>query len=163
MESDLRRPSIHKYLNLKPERGLSDLLLSPDDPLDDYVWHINRLSLILGGATPAEPLEVLTPHNLRYVFDRLKQQYQYIVVDSPPIVPIVDSHILADIVDGVVLVVRAQQTRRELLHHALQNFEASRILGVVLNGVNLERSRYYYAYDYYESHYLAGHKGAKAL
>ena len=72
------------------------------------------------------------------------------VVDAPPVLPIADTHILSGLVDKVLFVVRARQTPRELFHHALEGFDASNLLGAVLNDVDYQRSRYAYAYEYYK-------------
>lgn len=79
-----------------------------------------------------------------------------ILLDSPPIVPIADSHFLAGLSDGVILVIRARQTRRELLQRAVESLGATNILGVVLNDVEYGDTRYAYAYRYYQRHYTAG-------
>jgi len=160
LESDLRRPRLQEYLCLHPKRGLSDLLKEPEGPLEPYIVRINGLSIIPGGPILSEPLTLLSSHRTQYLLNRLRERFEFIVVDTPPILPIADSHILSGLADGVVLVVRAQHTRRELLRHALQSFRASNVLGAVLNGVDLQHSRYSYAYDYYATQYLgreAGH------
>src|SRR5262249_16205295 len=107
-----------------------------------------------------DPLRYLTSRRAKNIFARLRQDYQFIVVDTPPIFPIADAKILSELVDGVLVVVRARQTRREIIEHALENFQAQKILGVALNNVNLRQSRYYEAYEYYSDHYL-GHEKRK--
>ena len=156
VECDLRKSRFHEYLGVKPSKGFADLLRNPHDSLEPYVWGLNQLTILPGGTQLLDPLEALTSPRMRMLFERLRREFQCIVVDSPPILPIADSRILADLSDGVILVVRARQTQRELLQHALESFKVSNLLGVVLNGVELERSPYAYAYEYYEKEYL-GH------
>jgi Mrp family chromosome partitioning ATPase len=84
----------------------------------------------------------------------MRKEYRLIVLDSPPIVPIADSHVLAGLADGVVIVVRARQTRRELFRRAIESLGAANILGVVLNDVEYGDTRYAYAYRHYQRHYL---------
>ena len=72
------------------------------------------------------------------------------IIDAPPTLPIADSHILSGLSDKVVFVVRARQTPRELFQHAVESFDAGNVLGVVLNNVDYQRSRYAYAYEYYK-------------
>ena len=74
------------------------------------------------------------------------------MLDSPPIVPIADSHILAGLADGVVIVVRARRTPRELFRRAIESLSASNVLGIVLNDVEYGDTRYGYAYEYYQRH-----------
>ena len=103
---------------------------------------------------PRHTLEALSSDRPRNLFERLRREFPCIIVDLPPILPIADSRLLADLSDGVILVVRAQQTRRELFQYALERFKVPNILGVVLNGVDLRHSDYAYAYDYYAKEYL---------
>lgn len=155
IEGDLRKPRMHEYLSLKPSKGFSDLLREPDDDLSKYTWKIGNLCVLSGGTSLANPVELLASSRARALFTRLRREFGLIVVDGPPTLPIVDAHILAGLADGVLLVVRARHTRRELFQRAVESFHASNILGVVLNDVDYQRSRYGYAYQYYSKHYLA--------
>jgi Mrp family chromosome partitioning ATPase len=101
-----------------------------------------------GGAQVASPVGLLASRRTAEVLGRLRKEFQFIVVDTPPIMPVADTHILAGLADGVVIVVRARQTRRELFKRAVENLSASNILGVVLNDVQLGDTRYAYAYHY---------------
>ncbi|MBI3894987.1 MAG: polysaccharide biosynthesis tyrosine autokinase [Acidobacteria bacterium] len=161
LECDLRRPRLQEYVGFRPQKGFSDLLKKPEDSIEPYLLRINGLSVIPGGPVLEDPLHLLASYQTQAIFARLRQKFDFIVVDTPPLLPIADTRILAGLSDGVVLVVRARHTRRELLQHALQNFRVSNLLGVVLNGVDIQRSRYSYAYEYYAHHYLAEEKGNK--
>ena len=154
LESDLRRPRLQEYLCFPPGKGFSDLLKEPDGPIEPYIQRINGLSIIPGGSRLDNPLKLLSSNRTRNLLGRLREKFEFIVIDTPPIVPVADSQILSELSDGVVLVVRAKSTRRELLQHALQSFHASNVLGAVLNGVDLRHSRYAHAYDYYATQYL---------
>ena len=112
VDSDLRRPQVHHYLGLKTTKGLSDLLAQPGDGTCFYISKVGNLDVITGGAPPSNPLGLLASTQARELLARLRKEYQLIVLDSPPIVPIADSHILAGLADGVIVVVRARQTRR---------------------------------------------------
>jgi len=90
------------------------------------------------------------------IFARLKERFRLVVLDSPPIMPIADSHILANLADGVLMVVRARWTRRELFQRAVENLNAGNVIGVLLNDVEFRDTRYAYVYKYYQKHYL-GH------
>jgi Mrp family chromosome partitioning ATPase len=109
-----------------------------------------------------EPLQLLESPAAQRLLDRLREQFEIIVLDTPPLLPIADSHVLSSLADGVVLVVRARQTPREILREALHSFHASNLLGVVLNGVDMQLSSHAYAYRYYASNYLAPAKERKA-
>ncbi len=155
IECDLRKSRVHEYLGFKPAKGFSDLLLNPDDDINSYIWKVNDLHVIPGGTMIQDPVGVLASRRTRALLARLREQFQIIVLDSPPILPIADSHIIAGMSDGVVLVMRARSTRRELFQRAVESAYVPNLLGVVLNDVDYLRSRYAYAYQYYEKHYLA--------
>jgi len=154
VDSDLRRPQVHQYLGLKPTKGFSDLLAQTGGDISPYISKLGNLDVIVGGALPVNPVGLLASPQARELLARLRKEYRLIVLDSPPIVPIADSHVLAGLADGVVIVVRARQTRRELFRRAIESLGATNVLGVVLNDVEYGDTRYAYAYRHYQQHYL---------
>lgn len=154
MDSDLRRPQVHHYLGLETTKGLSDLLAETGNDVGPYVSKLGNLDVIAGGTSPMNPVGLLASQRAKELLAKLREEYRLIVLDSPPIVPIADSHVLAGIADGVIIVVRARQTRRELFRRAIENLGAANILGVVLNDVEYGDTRYAYAYRHYQRHYL---------
>ncbi len=115
---------------------------------------IGNLHIIPGGSAPLNPLGLLTSRRAQDVFARLRKEFRFVVLDTPPIMPIVDSHILANVADGVLIVVRARVTRRELFRRAVETLNASNVLGVLLNDIEYRDTRYAYVYKYYQEHYL---------
>jgi polysaccharide chain length determinant protein (PEP-CTERM system associated) len=154
VDSDLRRPRVHECLGLNTTKGFADLLAHTGDETGSYISKLGSLDVIVGGAPPVNPVGLLASPQARELLARLRKEYALIVVDSPPIVPIADSHILAGMADGVVIVVRARQTRRELFRRAIQSLGAANVLGVVLNDVEYGDTRYAYAFRNYQRHYL---------
>jgi polysaccharide biosynthesis transport protein len=152
IDADMRKPRIAEYMNLSVpvEGGFHNLLIHGDGKSDRYIMNVGELGVIPGGVSEANPVAALSSPRARAVFENLKQQFTYIVVDAPPVLPIADSHILGGLTDKVLFVVRARQTPRELFQHAIEDFEAERLLGAVLNDVDYQRSRYAYAYEYYK-------------
>ena len=152
IDADMRKPRIAEYMNLSVpvEAGFHNLLISGEGKPDRYIMNVGELGVIPGGVSEANPVAALSSPRARVVFENLKQQFTYIVVDAPPVLPIADSHILGGLTDKVLFVVRARQTPRELFQHAIEDFEAERLLGAVLNDVDYQRSRYAYAYEYYK-------------
>ena len=148
IDSDLRKPRVHEYLGLQPDKGFSDLLRAPEDETGKYVWKLGDLYILPGGSSLANPVGLLASQGVRDLFKRLRSEFDFIVVDTPPVLPIVDTHILAGLVDGVILVVRARYTRREVLERGLESFQATKLLGAVVNDVNYDKSGYGYAYQY---------------
>jgi polysaccharide biosynthesis transport protein len=154
VDCDLRLPQIHERLGLKTAKGLSDLLTGTETDLSPYISRLGNLDILASGSTPANPVNLLASARMREILARLRQDYQLVVLDSPPIVPIADSHILAGLADGVLLVVRARRTRPELFQHAAESLGAINLVGVVLNDVEYSASPYAGAYRYYQRHYL---------
>jgi polysaccharide chain length determinant protein (PEP-CTERM system associated) len=153
LDGDLRRPRVHQYLGIRPTKGFSDVL-EKKDSLDNAFVRLGKLHVLPGGPIPLNPIGLLTSRWAQELFANLRTRFRYIVLDSPPIMPIVDSHILANLADGVVIVVRARATRRELLRRAIETLNASNVLGVLLNDIEYRDSRYAYVYKYYQEHYL---------
>ena len=152
LDGDLRRPQVHKHLGLSPAKGFSDLLLQPDGEVNSYISKFHDLYVMAGGTEPVNPVGLLASRRAGEILARLRKEFQFIVLDSPPIVPIADSHILASLADGVIIVVRARRTPRELFRRAIESLGASNVLGVVLNDVEYGDTRYGYAYEYYQRH-----------
>jgi polysaccharide chain length determinant protein (PEP-CTERM system associated) len=152
IDADMRRPRVSEYLTLNAgaNSGFYDLLTHPECELGKYLHRIKKLFVILGGIAQANPIAALSSTKAHSLFNRLKNEFSYIIVDAPPVIPIADSHILAGLVDKVLFVVRARQTPRELFQQALETFDAASLLGGVLNDVDYQRSRYAYAYEYYK-------------
>src|SRR5262249_568784 len=103
-----------------------------------------------------DPVGLLSSRRAREIFASLRERFRLVVLDSPPIMPIADSHILANVADGVVMVVRARCTRRGLFRRARRNPGAGDVVGVLLNDGEFGDTRYAYVYKYYQRHYL-GH------
>jgi len=153
VDADMRRPRLNEYLGIAAPagKGLHSLLLNPADNIDKYVQKAKGDFYVLSGSIPSSnPVAVLSSPKMRPVFDRLRQEFAIIIIDAPPTLPVADSHILSGLSDKVVFVIRARQTPRELFQHALDSFDASNVLGAVLNDVDYQRTRYAYAYDYYK-------------
>ena len=153
IDADMRKPRIAEYLKLTvpTDGGFHNLLVHSDGKPDRYVMSIKDLCVIPGGVSQSNPVAALSSPKARAVFENLKHQFAYIIVDAPPVLPIADSHILGGLTDKVLFVVRARQTPRELFQHALEGFEAANLLGAVLNDIDYQRSRYAYAYEYYKN------------
>jgi polysaccharide biosynthesis transport protein len=154
IDGDLRRPQVHQRLGFEPTMGFSDLLGSGAD-VAFYIKKIGNLDVITGGSEPVNPVGLLAAPRTREVLAQLREQYDLIVVDSPPLIPIADSHILAGLADGVLLVVRARKTQPQLFQRILKDLDASNVIGVVLNDVEFAATPYAYAYHYYQRHYSA--------
>ena len=163
VDADLRKPSAHKFLETNGHGGLS-LYLSGAQPSNSLVLPtpVPDLFLLPAGPVPPNPAELLSSIRMKELLEQLAREYDHIVLDSPPVLSVTDATVLSVLVDGVILVVRSGKTTREALRHTRQLFlnVNARLLGVVLNGVDMRSVDYnYYYYKYYGYGYRAGHSG----
>lgn len=163
VDADLRRPRIHEYLSEhlsddQSVRGLRYLLEHRDTDLGTHAEKIRNLAVIADREPVSDGAACLSADG-RAVLERLAEEYRYVVLDAPPVLPMVDAHLLAEITDGALFVVRARQTPREVVQRCLEIFDFSHTLGVVVNDVELRGKRYAQAYDYYEKQYARSARG----
>ena len=153
VEADLRRPSIAHLLGFTSSGiGLVDAILDPTLALADIVQTRPpfNLSVVLGGQTPPSPYEVLKLPRLGALLDEARQHFDYIVLDTSPLVPVQDCRVMARWVDGIVLVVAADHTPRPLLEAALDTLDPGKVVGLVFNGFDhLLSGRYAHSYAGY--------------
>ena len=159
IDADLRKPSCHKALRVRGGRGLTDFLAG-QEKLDSAIkpTSISNLSVLNCGSTPPNPTELVGSKRMDETLAALKDRYDFILIDSPPVMPVSDAVVLSTMVDGVVLVVRANETKRQIVKAAVAQLGngQGKILGVVLNRVDVRNAEYkdYYKYcspDYYYS------------
>ncbi len=159
VDSDLRRPVLHKLFGLPNTAGLSSYL-ADQAPLSRGVQatQLPHLSILTSGPIPPNPAEMLASKRMLEMVEELKCQFDQIFFDSPPIISVSDSTVLASMVDGVVLVVRAGAFPNDVVRNAKAQLESvkANFLGVVLNSVDLRRDGYYYRY-YYQYYYGYGY------
>lgn len=155
VDTDLRRPVLHSIFSLSRAKGISNYLvgkISLDEAILDTT--IDNLSLMPCGTLPPNPSELLGSKAMKQCVAELKKRFDIVLFDSPPIMAVTDAAVLSSEVDGVVLVVKAGQTDRNAVlrsYDILKNLP-NRILGALLNVVNVEGiygSYYYYYYHYY--------------
>jgi polysaccharide chain length determinant protein (PEP-CTERM system associated) len=149
IDSDLRLPQVQQRLGLKVEEGFSELLSGTGRDLGAYISTVGNLDVICGGRKTANPAGLLASQRARDVLAQLREEYQVVVIDGPPLVPIADSHILAGLADSVMLVVRARQTSVELFHRAVESLGEANMT-VVLNDVDYSATPYAHAYQYHQ-------------
>ena len=147
IDCDMRRPSVAKKLGLAPNvPGLSNAVAYPD-MLDECIQSRPELGIdvISAGPIPPNPLELLGSKNFRDILDTLRGRYQRIIIDSAPMQAVSDALYLSTLVDGVVYVVKADATKDKLAQDGLSKLDNNnaRVLGVVLNQVNIDREAKY--------------------
>ena len=149
IDADLRGANVAMYLGLDEHTapGLVDAILNPSLTLGSVVQthpYLN-LTVITAGRQPTSPYEVLKSPRLGELLAEAREKYDYVIVDTPPLVSVPDSQVLARLVDGFVLVVGAHRTPRRLLLEALHLQEPTRVVGLVFNGDDRHLSRDSYA------------------
>ncbi len=155
IDGDLRRPSIHKLFALKREAGLCEVLI--DGALAKTVikkTNLDKLDIITSGKPSPQPAEIFDAGMIGRLLNEMKFYYDLIIIDCAPVLPVSDPMLLAHEVDGVLFVVKAGATQREVVRRASEILATgtNRVLGVILNNTDDSLPHYlsqdYYGYDY---------------
>jgi len=167
IDADLRRPRVRLYLpadseGLGADEGLRDLLKDKNTVSPEMFGRVGNLYVLAGTTGTSDSIDEIVSPDARKLISRLRKTFKYILIDSPPVLPMADSHLLAELSDRVVFVVRARRTRRETLARALEVFDPKNVLGLILNDVSYEHARYGQAYRHYEKQYLSKSRKVKA-
>jgi len=151
VDADLRCARVHTVLGAPPAPGLTDYLRGEADEMS-VIQHgqEGNLYFIPGGNEVTNPSELLSNGRLRALLDRVTPVFDWVILDSPPCLPVADAAILADLCDGVLLVVRAGSTPSSTVQRACQEMQGRNLVGVVLNAV--QESHLYGSYYYYQSY-----------
>jgi capsular exopolysaccharide synthesis family protein len=148
IDGDLRRPRVHSVFGVAQEPGLSDTLAGTAS-LETAIRPTSNpfLSVLPAGALPPNPAELLASSRYRSLLSQLAQEYDWIVLDAPPVMAVTDAAVMSHDAGGVLFVVGAEMTPRRNAQTALQHLSLAHasVIGAVLNRVNLERHAYYYA------------------
>jgi len=159
VDADLRRPTLHQHFGLQKTPGLSDLIVGKA-PASQAIQStkIERLQVLPCGYVPPNPAELLGSPMMKQLLDALRQHYEWVLIDAPPILAMADAPVLASMVERVVLVIAAELGTRPSVARAVEQVGSvgARVVGVVLNKVNLARNSYYYSQnygEYYRSYY----------
>lgn len=165
IDCDLRRPMVHKTMGLHRQRGVSNILANPKEDIESLVQEssIPNLYVLPAGPIPPNPSELLGGKRMQELLDHLTPMFDKIIVDTPPVTAVTDATLIASKVEGVIMVVRAFSTSRDVVRTGLDALRKinAKILGVVLNGVKLEKEGYYY-YQYYYYYYASDDTGRRS-
>jgi capsular exopolysaccharide synthesis family protein len=161
IDADLRRPHLHMMLGTRLGPGLSDYLLGGSDELSIMQrGQVENLFFVPGGAAIENPAELIGNGRVKTLFDRVEQLFDWIIVDSPPAVPVSDASVLAKACDGVLMVVRSNSTPADVARKAREEFSEESLVGIVLNGTSDEAAPYArYYYETYEKKETAKPQG----
>jgi tyrosine-protein kinase Etk/Wzc len=160
MDVDLRKSSIAKELGMAPDSGLSDFLLG-SVPKEKILRNtvVPGLSVIVGGKTILSPADMLAGERFLSLLKELRGQFDLLVLDTPPILPVPDAVTISEQVDAFILLFRFSHTPHQLFRQAIEELGERKIVGVVLNGEEKKADKYYY--KYYGKYYQVAHTEEK--
>jgi capsular exopolysaccharide synthesis family protein len=158
LDADLRRPSVHEMFGLPNDHGLVDNLRFPNSGRLPVHAVSRNLWVLTAGQPTSDPMSILVSDMMKQLLADAMEQFDWVIVDTPPVLAVTDAVILAPRVSGVVFVIGSEMTRRVHSERALETLWSSRPRGLtaVLNRVDFERNKYYYSryYGYqYKSYY----------
>ncbi|SHK36966.1 capsular exopolysaccharide family [Anaerobranca californiensis DSM 14826] len=152
IDADFRKPQIHKIFNLSNDVGMTNILMG--EKLEDVIHTVGglKLDIITTGPIPPNPSEILGSNAMKKFIEQCKEYYDIILIDSPPAGIVTDAAVLSKITDGTLFVVAAGQTTIELAQKAKDMLDKvqAKVIGVLVNKVNIEKRRYQYYYYYLE-------------
>ena len=166
IDADLRRPTLYQHFGVQKTPGLTDLIVGKSTASQAIqMTRIDGLQVLPCGYQPPNPAELLGSPMMRQVLEALRSHYDWVLIDTPPVLAMADTAVLAALVEGVVLVLAAEKATRPSVARAVDQVHGvgGKVIGVVLNKVNLERNSYYYSQhygEYYRSYYAE--KGSKS-
>ena len=162
MDCDFRNPTQHKLFKLH-NKGLSNSIATGSDVMEVMQESgIENLCVLTSGPVAPNPSELLASERMNAVLEKLKEQFDYVLVDAPPIMPVTDAAVIAGKVDGVILLIEAGSVSPNVAKEAKARMEqgGGHILGVVLNKVDVASRHYGYGYGYgYGYYYGTEEKG----
>jgi capsular exopolysaccharide synthesis family protein len=166
VDADLRRPVQHEIFETPNLGGLTDWLCSPELEIKSYLrkTRVENLQLLTSGVLPPHPAEMLGSQRMGQLLASLIELADVVIYDSPPVLAVTDAAVLANRVDGVVLVIKAKQTRVDAARQAISVLQqaGANLLGGVLNQVSKKRRGYYYQGYYSPSKAAAAGQPAPA-
>ena len=164
IDCDMRNPTVHKNFNLSNKVGLSSCI-SMGTAVADAVQEtgIEGLDALTAGVIPPNPSELLGSEQMKNLLQRAKEQYDYVLIDTPPVMPVTDALIVSRFVDGMILVIASAEVKVEMAREVKSQLvnAGANILGVVLNKVRSEHHGYGYEYYYYYGNDGEKHKKSK--
>jgi capsular exopolysaccharide synthesis family protein len=163
IDGDMRKPRLHELLKVKQDPGLSSLMVGKSKAND--VVHrtsVTNLWVLPSGPNPPNPAELLGSTRFRDLLKTLADHFDWLVIDSPPVMAVTDASVIAHRTTGVVFVVGSEQVNRNMAKTAIERLRNSKatILGAVLNRVNVQKNPYYYAH-YYKHEYAGYYSSEK--
>lgn len=148
IDCDLRRPSLHDKFNIENEYGVGEILLGENELKSSIKKIDSRLSVLTAGKIKNDTAELFATENMKQLLDEVRITYDYIIIDSAPIIPVADTCVLASGIDAAILVVRANKSKEKLVIHSYEKLKTkTKILGMILNDSERKsKNKYYKSY-----------------
>jgi capsular exopolysaccharide synthesis family protein len=150
IDADLRRPSIAKVFGVVPGNGLSECLKTPELQALRITNVTDGLGLLLAGSADRDPMSGLTSGRMQEVIERAAVNFDWVIIDTPPVGLLTDAHLLSAMVDAAVLVIDAGRTQHAIIQRAVESIGREKIVGVVLNRVEERALADASDYKYYD-------------
>lgn len=147
VDADMRKPTVHYTFRIDNRRGLSSVLVGEYELNEAAIKSdVPNLDILPSGPIPPNPSELLGSNKMRRLIDAAKDQYDLVIFDTPPVLAVTDAQLLANFVDGSLLVIRSKKTDQESAIKAKELLEPAKakLLGAVLNDVQTSKDQYYY-------------------
>ena len=148
VDCDMRKPSVHKNFRVTNTYGISDVLLQKKKVMEVAHKYNENLYIITAGKIPPNPAEMIASKAMTLFLEEMKEHFDYIVLDTPPVQAVADSQILSTKVDGSLFVVRAGLTKKDEVQSAIAALKKvnANIIGTVLHAIDSKTNKYYYYY-----------------
>jgi len=162
LDGDMRRPTIHTRVRMKNTVGLSSVLAQGGAPAWEPQDSQPNLFVLPSGIRPPQPAELLGSARMKEFLASCREEFDYVVIDSPPVLAVTDAVVLSQVADATILVVRSGRTTKQSLMRVRDVLKRSnvRMAGVLVNGVNFNSEDYRHYYGYYGSEYGEGYYGS---
>jgi capsular exopolysaccharide synthesis family protein len=153
IEGDLRQPRLIKIFGVGRPKGLGEWMDQPERACTDFMYRLDDCGLWLlpAGHGKLSALEILNSERLRQLMEQLAGWFDCIIIDSPPLVPLADSHVWESLADASLLVVREGNTPKKILEKTVESMDRGKLIGAVLNEATLGQNKYYHYYSGSES------------
>lgn len=155
IDSDMRNPTVHRMFSIPVKNGLSEILAGLTDNISVSKTDIDNLSVLTAGKIPPNPTELLSSPRMNKLLDFVREHYDCVFIDTPPVNVVTDSTVFADKTTGYILIVKTDTTNVHDVKLTVQNLQQinGNILGFILNDVNSEKKKYYSYYKRYSYNY----------
>ena len=152
IDLDLRKPAVHKTFKISNKQGLTDILINKDD-YKSYLHNVYQgLDILTTGMIPANPTEIINSKALKELIKEMSNNYDYIFIDTPPVMLVSDPITISTYSDAVILAIEHGKTEKELSKKAVESLKQvnANIIGAVLNNIPVSKQSNYYYYRSYE-------------